>query len=75
VERPKRERVVADAQRAPDRCIVHVERHPVGVFGATTPPTPFRKGGVEPLASQASTNRSVIAEFPERVELDELACS
>lgn len=63
----------SNAEDAPDLCIVHEGGQLIGFFDATVPPvTRSRRGPIEQLKQTEVANRSVIAEFPEQIELDEV---
>jgi hypothetical protein len=60
----------SNAEDAPDRCIIHEGGKLIGFFDATVPPAirSRRRGLGEPEPAEV-VDRSVIAEFPDRVEL------
>jgi hypothetical protein len=61
----------SNAEDAPNRCIVHEGGQLIGFFDATVPPaTRSRRRGSEKPKPAEVARRSVIAEFPDRVELD-----
>lgn len=64
----------ANAESAPDRCIIFDEGRLVGFFDASITPSVVRthKGGTEKPKTEELTGQSLVAEFPEQVELDEL---
>ncbi|MGI9059979.1 MAG: CHAT domain-containing protein [Ktedonobacteraceae bacterium] len=63
-----------NAENAPDWCIVHDEGRLVGFFDASVSPGVIRthRGEVGKPELERLTSQSLIAEFPEQVELNEL---
>ncbi len=62
-----------NAEDAPDRCIVQEDGRLLGFFDASVPPViSSRRGGPRAGAPAEASNRSVVAEFPDRVKLDEV---
>ncbi len=66
--------VHTDAESAPDRCILHEEGRLIGFFDASVPPSIVRshRGGVVEPKPDELTSRSLVAEFPEQVEVNDL---
>jgi len=64
----------ANVESAPDRCIVHDEGRLVGFFDASVPPSVVHthRGEAGKPEPEELTSRSLVAEFPEQVELDDL---
>lgn len=62
-----------DAEDAPDRCIMQEDGRLLGFFDASVPPViSSRRGTAGTGAPAEALSRSVVAEFPERVKLDEV---
>lgn len=62
-----------DAEDAPDHCIVQEDGRLLGFFDASVPPViSSRRGGTGTGASSQAPSRSVVAEFPGQVKLDEV---
>ena len=64
-----------EAERAPDRCVVHEEGLIIGFFDADFPPAPaatrhVRRGAGEPVSAEPGlVNRDLRAELPKEVEV------
>lgn len=63
----------ADAETAPDRCVIIEEGRVIGFFDASVPPLARSKGGsvTRGLEAAAPVPRSLVADFPEQVGLEE----